>query len=137
MANENFGGPPWSRPRATSTGYPGKAAIIARTPTEGLFAEQPEQSPEEKNVEDLLALPYVGALPSEKEKKGIVVNKPEAFQGYTLYTIGGQCRSDLIDLNGRVVKSWSAEPCIGNWHNAELLAGGDLLVVNPSSGVVL
>lgn len=88
-------------------------------------------------MEDLLALPYVGALPSEKEKKGIIVNKPEAFQGYTLYTIGGQCRSDLIDLNGRVVKSWSAEPCTGNWHNAELLAGGDLLVVNPSSGVVL
>ena len=76
-------------------------AVVALVTLAGCPREQPEQSPEEKNVEDLLALPYVGALPSEKEKKGIVVNKPEAFQGYTLNTIWGQCRSDLIDLNGR------------------------------------
>src|SRR5579884_2036171 len=72
------------------------------------------------------------AVPSESEsarqpavKLGLWINKPEAFQGYTLFAPVKSTKTFLIDMQGRVVRTWVSDstPALG----AVLLDNGHLL----------
>jgi hypothetical protein len=62
---------------------------------------------------------------SPKVKLGLSINKPEAFQGYTLLAPMGAKNTYLFDMNGKVVRSWTSEspPAM----SAYLLENGHLL----------
>jgi hypothetical protein len=59
-----------------------------------------------------------------KDKVGVILNDPKAFQGYTMFSPGRQKNTFLIDMQGRAVKIWECdrEPGI-----AYLLPNGNLL----------
>ena len=63
--------------------------------------------------------------PPRKVKPGLSINDPRAYQGYTLLAPMNRKRTYLIDMAGRVAKTWesNASPALG----ASLLAGGHLL----------
>jgi len=87
-------------------------------------------------IEQLRALPYVdfagGA--GDTGEDGVVRRDPAlSWEGYTLYTSRTLCMAELIDGPGKVVRSWSHQPC-HHWSNATLLPGGDLLAVGLDSG---
>src|SRR5208337_1627851 len=58
-------------------------------------------------------------------KLGVSINKPEAFRGYTLLAAMGTTKTYLIDMDGKVVRTWTSEapPALG----AYLLDNGHLL----------
>jgi hypothetical protein len=77
---------------------------------------------------ELRSLPYVG-FSTEKAAAGGVVrhDRTRAYPGVNLYTSRDLCRADLVDMDGRSLKTWRYSPC-GSWSNAELLPNGDLVV---------
>lgn len=96
-----------------------KAASDGRTP-------EPDAS---ARVEGLRSLPYVG-FSSEKAAAGSGVARHDpkrAYPGVNLYTSRDLCRADLVDMDGRTMKTWLSSPC-GSWANAELLPDGSLVV---------
>jgi hypothetical protein len=68
-----------------------------------------------------------GEQPSKgaKAKLGVQVNKPEAFQGYTLVFPLQSTKTYLIDMQGRVVRDWASKYAVGQ--EAYLLENGHLL----------
>jgi hypothetical protein len=97
----------------------------------GCGGEPPASPPESTDPERLRSLPYVGFAGPDtmREESGVVVYDPNrSWPGYTLYTVQALCRTELIDENGEVVRSWSHEPC-GRWERGDLLSDGDLVVV--------
>lgn len=82
------------------------------------------------DVDRLRSLPYAGstrAMPGERD--GVLVYDAErSSPGVNLYTVQALCRADLIDAEGHVLRTWSHD-AEGSWERAELLPGGDLLVV--------
>ncbi len=83
-----------------------------------------------ERLERLRSLPYVGTVEDDPHPgHGVVLHDPaRSAPGYNLYTIQNLSRAELIDAGGAVVRSWSHAPP-GRWERAELLPGGDLLVV--------
>jgi hypothetical protein len=82
-------------------------------------------------VERLQALGYVDVAPEVVEggPSGVVHHDAARSQpGYNLFTNAHLCSTQLIDATGRVVRSWSLEPCF-RWDNTSLFPNGDLLVV--------
>lgn len=59
------------------------------------------------------------------EENGVVINDPRAFQGYTLFSPINSTMTFLIDMNGRIVRTWkgASTPC----SLAYLLPNGNLL----------
>ncbi len=53
--------------------------------------------------------PRDGAGPPSKVKLGLSVNNPGAFRGYTLLAPMKSQKTYLIDMEGRVVKTWESE----------------------------
>ena len=85
-------------------------------------------SPEENSAAEarLRSLPYMG-FSSEKvqDKSGVVhYEKGRAWPGYNLYTSLNLCRADLVDMEGKAIKSWSNPDC-EQWSTAQLLPNGD------------
>jgi len=65
---------------------------------------------------------------ADRDRWGVAELKADrAYPGYSLYTILSSCAAQLVDLTGKVVHSWSQQPC-KNWSNVELLPNGDLIV---------
>src|SRR5262249_54924580 len=68
-----------------------------------------------------------GVEPSDQApvKLGLSINEPEAFQGYTLVAPVKSTRTYLIDMGGKVVRTWESDstPALG----ASLLENGHLL----------
>jgi hypothetical protein len=60
-----------------------------------------------------------------KVKLGLAVNDPQAFQGYTLLSTMMTKKAYLIDMQGRVVKTWKADR--NSLHCSYLLENGNLL----------
>jgi len=58
-------------------------------------------------------------------KVGLVLNDPRAFQGYTLLAPLTSTKTYLIDIRGRVVRTWESD-CKPGW-GAYLLENGNLL----------
>jgi hypothetical protein len=57
--------------------------------------------------------------------RGLIVNEPEAFQGYTLYTPLRSTETILLNMEGKVVHQWTSEYWPSN--SAYLLTNGNLL----------
>src|SRR5689334_21902318 len=60
------------------------------------------------------AIAFQGGPPGEagrkaKVKLGLSVNDPKAYQGYTLLAPMKSQKTYLIDMDGRVVKTWEAK----------------------------
>ncbi|HYV39110.1 MAG TPA: aryl-sulfate sulfotransferase, partial [Gemmataceae bacterium] len=66
-----------------------------------------------------------GQPPKDKAKAALTINDPQAFQGYTLISPMMSTKSYLIDIQGRIVRTWEGaaapELC------AYLLPNGNLL----------
>ncbi len=101
---------------------PGAAARSARV-------EAPESAAQE-NVDRLRSLPYAGfaAQPGGSEDGVVTYDEKRSAPGYNLYSIHEKCRAELVDARGRLVRAWEM-PSSSSWSNAELLPGGDLVVV--------
>jgi outer membrane protein assembly factor BamB len=83
-----------------------------------------------EELERLRAIGYVSysVEKADPQKTGVTTHRRDRAQpGYTLYSTGPLCLAELIDLEGKVVRSWHHEPC-GKWSNVELLPDGDILV---------
>ena len=82
-------------------------------------------------VERLQALGYadVAPEPAEEGRSGVIVHDAaRSYPGYNLFTTANLCSTQLIDADGKVVRSWALEPCF-TWDNTSLFPNGDLLVV--------
>jgi hypothetical protein len=89
---------------------------------------------EAAEIDRLRSLPYVSfaTTPTPGARDGVVLlDRRRAAPGYRLVTLRALCRAELLDLEGRVVQAWQSRPC-GHWGHAELVEGGDLLVVGRS-----
>jgi hypothetical protein len=60
-----------------------------------------------------------------KQKPGVLLNEPEAYQGYTLISPLQSPGTYLIDMQGKVVRTWQSEYTPGE--EATLLENGHLL----------
>jgi hypothetical protein len=60
-----------------------------------------------------------------KGKYGVVMHDPKAFQGYTLLFPMNATTTYLIDMQGKVVRTWASDCCPGQ--SAYLLENGHLL----------
>lgn len=86
--------------------------------------------PLEADIEALRALPYVDYTADrvEASRSGVVLlDREHAYPGFNLYSNRNLCSAYLVDLGGRVVRSWADEGC-HHWTNVELLPEGDLVV---------
>jgi hypothetical protein len=66
------------------------------------------------------------------EKAGLLINDPGAFRGYTVLNPMNKKTTYLIDLEGRVVKTWGSEH--NSMHAAYLLEDGHLFRVAVLAG---
>ncbi len=81
-------------------------------------------------VETLRSLPYAAYSRERADpgRAGVVhFDRERAYPGYNLYSNRDLCSADLFDMEGRVVRRWSHQPC-HHWSNVELQPDGDLLV---------
>lgn len=93
--------------------------------------EPADASIDPEELERLRSLGYLGTagLPKLGTGRGASVLDPGAVApGYTLIVFSGTCTSQILDPEGDVVRSWSDEAC-HRWDHAELLPGGDVVVV--------
>ncbi len=83
----------------------------------------------------LRALPYLGseAIVADRPSGVLRWDPARSAPGYGLYTIQLLGRTELIDAEGTVMRSWSHPPSL-TWEQAELLPDGDLLVVAAEGG---
>lgn len=88
---------------------------------------------EATTVEALMALGYVEAAEDTPPGARLGILKHDAdlaFQGFTYMTsTAGACSSQLVDMDGKVLRSWKHEPCMG-WDNSVLLPTGEVLAVH-------
>ncbi len=70
--------------------------------------------------------------PRSKAKLGLSINNPRAFRGYTLLNPMNKTTTYLIDMEGRVVKTWKSEHI--SMHAAYLLENGHLFRVGILAG---
>ncbi|HKJ24738.1 MAG TPA: arylsulfotransferase family protein [Myxococcota bacterium] len=100
--------------------------------------DKAEATLDEARVEQLRALGYVESADrvADPAKSGAEVLDADAVSpGYSLYVSPHECSARLITLDGTVVHAWRDElsydgktRACGDWHHADLLPGGDLLV---------
>lgn len=90
---------------------------------------------ESSDVEERLrSLPYLG-FSSEKvgDKSGVVhYERQRAWPGYNLYTSMNLCRADLVDMEGKAIRSWNNPDC-EQWATAQLMPNGDVVVAGISA----
>jgi hypothetical protein len=88
--------------------------------------------------------------PERRTEKGVTINSPEAYPGYTLYTSGHGTEASLVALDGKVVHKWqlpyseiwNETSPVKNpqpdeflyWRKARLLPNGDLLALFVATG---
>jgi len=115
-------------------------------------AHQDAKPPQSKDVQEP-AKGTDGTAKKEKDKKdeskpapvklGLSVNDPRALQGYTLMSPFSSTNTYLVDLQGRVVRTWQTECspalCAYLLESGHLLRpgsiGGDAQVFGPGPGV--
>jgi hypothetical protein len=87
-----------------------------------------------EELEKLRALGYLDTtgIPELGPGGGITVIDPEAaYEGNSLVVFASPCRVELLSPSGEILRSWSdADSHV--WHDAELLADGDLVVVGST-----
>ena len=106
------------------------AAVPASAPSQAPAVARPA-AVSRAEVERLQALGYVDVAsePVQDGRSGVVVHDvARSYPGYNLFTNAHLCSTQLIDADGKVVRTWSLEPCF-RWDNTSLLPNGDLLVI--------
>lgn len=93
-------------------------------------AEPTAQAPTEKKGSGPDAKKDAPAQP--KVKLGLSINEPGAFQGYTLLNPMNFKKTYLIDMDGRVVKTWESQ--YNSMHAAYLLENGHLFRIAVLEG---
>ncbi len=104
-------------------------------PPEPQQAKAPAKAAGPKSdVDKLRQLGYTGFSEQVADTPGGVVtyDRSRSAPGYNLYSIGEQCRAELIDAQGKVLKKWEMAGS-GNWAHVDLAQSGDLLVVGRDS----
>ncbi len=92
------------------------------------------QAAPEKSARDQDGAPasQKDATPQPKVKFGLSINEPGAFRGYTLLNPMNHKKTYLIDMDGRVVKTWESQH--NSMHAAYLLENGHLFRVAVLEG---
>ena len=103
--------------------------------TSGVPQSMAQDGARERNIDRLRALPYASSVERGLQRETGVIehDRDRSCPGYSLYCIQFLSRADLIDENGRVVRSWEHHPS-KTWENVELMPNGDLLVVGVENG---
>jgi hypothetical protein len=87
-----------------------------------------------ENIDKLRALPYLGFTekPVPREQSGTVfLDTARSHPGYNLYTIPELSTTELVDAEGRRIRSWQGPK--GMWSHSMMLPNGELLVVGRIS----
>ena len=95
---------------------------------------RPTASESSDELERLQALGYLdtSGIPKLGPGGGITIIDPEAsYDGDSLVVFADTCRAELLAPSGEILRSWSDEHS-HMWHDAELLANGDLVVVGST-----
>ncbi len=97
---------------------------------------QPEDGASEDAVNAITSLPYVRWVPAsagggEPTQSGVTrLDRERAYPGLNLYCPSTAAEAFLVDLEGRVVQSWSVEAGPDEtFHHVELAPDGDLLAI--------
>jgi hypothetical protein len=96
---------------------------------EGSTSGSERVDPEE--IERLRALGYISVgdpLPPDARVGVLTFERDLARPGLNLFTNSHFCTTQLMDMDGEIVHSWSFEPCF-RWGNALLSPSGELLVM--------
>lgn len=93
----------------------------------------PEPSDEPVSLEDdgelLEAIGYVDGKEDEDESEGVVVHqRDKAWQGLNFYASRKQSQAQLLDMDGKILHTWTGPKTTG-WQHVTLLPNGDLLVL--------
>jgi len=94
-----------------------------------------QSSPASDDLDRLRALGYLDYSEESPQAPGQgtqFLDNDRAFPGSTLVIYGGTCAAELITLEGRIINSWSMDPC-RRWDQAVLGSDGSLLVVGSRS----
>ncbi|MCE9593121.1 MAG: arylsulfotransferase family protein [Planctomycetes bacterium] len=89
-----------------------------------------------QKVDDIRSLGYTGVVddPSDDKREGVILNDvARVAPGYNLTSVSKFCTADLFDNAGKLVHQWK-DPNGRAWDHAELLEGGDLIVVGSDRG---
>ena len=80
--------------------------------------------------------PYLRAKAEKKRpESGVVRSSPKAFAGYNFYNSWTDSSAYLMDMKGEILHEWKHAFPLRNWHHAELMKNGDILVVVKDDGV--
>jgi hypothetical protein len=98
---------------------------------------RPEQGEVERDLRERLdqlrSIPYTSLTeePAGSDSSGVVLHNPDkAYRGYNLYCSRLGPEAYLIDMEGRVVHSWTyPQDEFWIWDHALLLENGDILVI--------
>ena len=111
---------------------PASAPPPASNPAASQAGSRPTESDQDaRQVDQLRALGYIGYSPEKADPNlsGVTRNNPDrACPGYNLYGNPQHCSAYLIDMMGKVIRSWR-DPTARRWANCILLPDGDLLAV--------
>ena len=66
----------------------------------------PDEPDLAKEIEKITTLGYVAASERAPEQSGVLLHAPEAYEGYTLFTLRSEPTIMLIDMAGVEVRSW-------------------------------
>ena len=98
-----------------------------------LLRSSPGHSPSTSQI--LGALPYLTwSKPSEADrtKRGVTLHREGACEGLNLLLYQSYPGVYLTDMKGRLIHSWGQGKV--SWHHAELLPGGELLLIDEEKG---
>ncbi len=80
--------------------------------------------------------PYLRArVDPRRPESGVVRSSPGAFAGYNFYNSWTDSSAYLMDMSGEILHEWKHVFPLKNWHHAELMKNGDVLVVVKNDGV--
>ena len=96
----------------------------------------PDEPDLQKEIEKITTLGYLVASEPAPERSGVTVWEPEAYEGYTLFTLRTEPTALLIDMGGNVVRRWHV-PGANCWTRARLLSDGGLVVITRGPGGML
>ena len=125
---------PMPTPTVAAVPKPAPTDMPVPTPTP-IVAAVPEPAPTDMPVptptptDTPLPTPTPTRLPSTITPVGLVVNKPEASEGYTLIDGGKTKTSYIVDNSGQLIQTWNLETTA----NPNLLENGNLLARNRAT----
>jgi len=109
--------------------------------TEGTERTRTRQQirPVTAELKSLASLPYLQLTPDPNyEQSGVLLfEKERASPGLNFWSSFSPSKTaQLIDMNGDVVREWSYPASARQWHHAELLPDGSVLVVLKDQGLL-